>query len=142
MQSATSSSPLATSKGTSPSTSNLSPTVMLALIKPTVVTPSAMLSGLTINRVAKYPKTPVFMLHAIVITLTTFSLIYSIAKIQLSNCIDIHNISSKLTLANVRKKAQLQLNLKQKFDNNGNKEEFQIPKKQDYAIIPENAYRS
>lgn len=81
MQSAISSSPLATSKSTSPSTSSLSLAVMLAPIKPTFVTPSATLSGLTINRVAKYPKAPVFVLHAIVITLTTFNLIYGIAKI-------------------------------------------------------------
>lgn len=140
MQSATSSSPSATGQGTPPSTPDLSPAAVLAPIEPAVVTPPATPSGLTIRRAAAYPKSPVFVPRATAITPATSSLIYGIAKIQLSNRVDIHNASSKPALANAREEVQSQSSLKRKFDDNGNEEELHRPKKQDCAVLPENGH--
>ena len=67
-------------------------------------------------------------------------MIYGIAKIQLSNCVDIHNASSKPALANAREEVQSQSSLKRKFDDNGNEEELHRSKKQDCGVIPKNAH--
>lgn len=67
------------------------------------------------------------------------SLALGFANIQLSSGVDIHNVSSKPTLANAREEAQAAVRqspspLKRKFDGDNNEEELHRPKKQTCGV--------
>ena len=130
-----SSSPSATSQGTSSSNPGLSPAAVLVPIEPAVVTPPVTPSGLTTSMAAGYPKAPVFEPRATAVAPTS-SLIHGTAKVQLSSCVDIHNASSKPASANARENVHSLSRLKREFDDNGNREELHRPTKQDCGVIP------
>ena len=126
MQSTTSFSPSAPSPGTPPSITALSPAAELVPTATPVITPPAMLSGLT-NRLAEcelVPRAP---------TGVRRSRPYAVTPTP--------GASSKPTLANAREKVQAAVRqspspLKRKFDDDDNEEELHRPKKKRCNIIP------
>ena len=126
MQSATSFSPSAPSPGTPPSITALSPAAELVPTATPVVTPPAMLSGLT-TRLAGcelVPRAPTGVRRSRPCAVTPTP-----------------GASSKPTLANAREKVQAAFRqspspLKRKFDDDDNEEELYRPKKKRCNIIP------